>query len=267
MTVTTQEDRPPWIYRSCPGVRFAAPVPPARRARGPVRRHHGRCRSGPPGDGLRAGRGAACGIRPLYRDHHDRRWGAVRLVQAAHQRSDQRDLDRGPERHQHRSQCGREDPGRRAAGVHGGHRTARHHLDAPGGSHPLHLALGHHRFHPGRVHAAGTRPDEEPAGPGIDGWGPRHFPVSILADDDRGRGRQHGNAVDRPCIDRDGARAALAEEPPRTALVARAAPYGTDDGSRGRLARARGQRRAGRGRDPGQAADAAAPDDRLRLDS
>ena len=54
---------------------------------------------------------------------------------------------------------------------------------------------------------------------------------------------------------------------PRDALVARVASHGAGDGSRRRMARARGQGRAGRGRYPGRVADAAAPDARLRLDS
>ena len=61
--------------------------------------------------------------------------------------------------------------------------------------------------------------------------------------------------------------AALAQEPSRVAPAARVAHHGAGHGCRRRVVRARGQRRAGRGRNPGEAADTDAPDDRLRADS
>ena len=69
-----------------------------RRARGPVRRPDGGGRGGAAGDGLRADRRDPAAVRPVHGDRHDRRRRAVRLVEAAHQRPDQRHLDRGPER-------------------------------------------------------------------------------------------------------------------------------------------------------------------------
>ena len=249
------------------GARRAATVPAYRRARGPACRHYGRGRCSPPGDGLCPGRGAAGGIRPLHGDHHDRRRGAVRLVPATHQRPDQRDLDRGPERRQFHSRRGREDPGRGAARIHGRRDPAGHHLDASRGSHALHLPLGHRRLHARSLRAARARPDEEPARPGADGRRPRQLRLSLLADDDPGRGRQYDDAADRPGDDRDGARVALDQGSIRVAPAARTPDHGADDGGRRRLVRAGGQGRAGRGRDPGQVADAAASGPRLRARS
>ena len=186
MTATTQEARPAWIYRVVPA------FDSLRRYRCPTRARtcspaHGRCRGRAPGDGLRAGRGTAGGIRPLHGDRHDRGRRPFRLVPAADQRPDQRDLDRGADvissfpartRRFRPPSCWRSwwaDP-------------ARHHLAAPGRPDPLHLALGDHRFHPGRLRPARARPDEEPARPTSMG-GPTTLPLSVLADDDPGRGR------------------------------------------------------------------------------
>ena len=81
-----------------PGVRLAAQLRRARRARRLRRRAHRGGGRRAAGDGLRDGRRAAAAVRPLHRDRDDRRRRALRLVAAAHQRPDQRDLDRGAQR-------------------------------------------------------------------------------------------------------------------------------------------------------------------------